>query len=147
MPELGFQYELTRSDRRTLSIKISRDAKVLVYAPRRMSLKHIEDFLFEKRAWVLKNLAKVQERKDISDSFVPGGESGLLLLGREYPLIKVPGKRAGFDGSSFSSPTGSRRRIRRQRSRKSTARSPKTISSAGHMSLPISSAKRSLRSR
>ena len=32
MPELGFQYELTRSDRRTLSIKISRDAKVLVYA-------------------------------------------------------------------------------------------------------------------
>ena len=65
MPELGFQYELTRSDRRTLSIKISRDAKVLVYAPRRMSLKHIEDFLFEKRAWVLKNLAKVQERKDI----------------------------------------------------------------------------------
>ena len=63
MPELGFQYELTRSDRRTLSIKISRDAKVLVYAPRRMSLKHIEDFLFEKREWVLKNLAKVQERK------------------------------------------------------------------------------------
>ena len=84
MPELGFQYELTRSDRRTLSIKISRDAKVLVYAPRRMSLKHIEDFLFEKRAWVLKNLAKVQERKDISDSFVPGGESGLLLLGRNF---------------------------------------------------------------
>lgn len=106
MPELGFQYELTRSDRRTLSIKISRDAKVLVYAPRRMSLKHIEDFLFEKRAWVLKNLAKVQERKDISDSFVPGGESGLLLLGREYPLIKVPGKRAGFDGSSFFVPDG-----------------------------------------
>ena len=32
MPELGFKYELTRSDRRTLSIKISRDAKVLVYA-------------------------------------------------------------------------------------------------------------------
>ena len=147
MPELGFQYELTRSDRRTLSIKISRDAKVLVYAPRRMSLKHIEDFLFEKRAWVLKNLAKVQERKDISDSFVPGGESGLLLLGREYPLIKVPGQRAGFDGSSFLSPTGFRLMIRRQRSRKSTARSPRIISSAGHMSLPISSAKRSLRSR
>lgn len=106
MPELGFQYELTRSDRRTLSIKISRDAKVLVYAPRRMSLKHIEDFLFEKRAWVLKNLAKVQERKDISDSFVPGRESGLILLGREYPLIKVPGKRAGFDGSNFFVPDG-----------------------------------------
>lgn len=106
MPELGFKYELTRSDRRTLSIKISRDAKVLVYAPRRMSLKHIEDFLFEKRAWVLKNLAKVQERKDISDSFVPGRESGLLLLGREYPMIKVPGKRAGFDGSSFFVPDG-----------------------------------------
>lgn len=125
MPELGFQYELTRSDRRTLSIKISRDAKVLVYAPRRMSLKHIEDFLFEKRAWVLKNLAKVQERKDISDSFVPGGESGLLLLGREYPLIKNPGNAQVLTAATFSSPTGSRRRIRRQRSRKSTARSPK----------------------
>lgn len=147
MPELGFQYELTRSDRRTLSIKISRDAKVLVYAPRRMSLKHIEDFLFEKRAWVLKNLAKVQERKDISDSFVPGGESGLLLLGREYPLIKKSGNAQVLTAATFLFPTGSRLMIRRQRSRKSTARSPKTISSAGHMSLPISSAKRSLRSR
>ena len=71
-----------------------------------MSLKHIENFLFEKREWVLKNLAKVQERKDISDSFVPGGESGLLLLGREYPMIKVPGQRAGFDGSNFFVPDG-----------------------------------------
>lgn len=52
------------------------------------------------------NLAKVQERKDISDSFVPGEESGLLLLGREYPLIKVPGKRAGFDDSNFFVPDG-----------------------------------------
>lgn len=147
MPEFGFQYELTRSDRRTLSIKITRDAKVLVYAPRRMSLKHIEDFLFEKREWVLKNLAKVQERKDISDSFVPGGESGLLLLGREYPLIKNPGNAQALTAAISLSPTGSRLMIRRQRSRKSTARSPRIISSAGHMSLPISSAKRSLRSR
>lgn len=63
MSELGFQYELTRSDRRTLSIKISRDAKVLVYAPRRMSLKHIEDFLFEKRAWVLKISQRCRSEK------------------------------------------------------------------------------------
>ena len=61
----------------------------------------ISKIFSEKREWVLKNLAKVQERKDISDSFVPGGKSGLLLLGREYPMIKVPGQRAGFDGSSF----------------------------------------------
>lgn len=90
MPELGFQYELTRSDRRTLSIKISRDAKVLVYAPRRMSLKHIEDFLFEKREWVLKNLAKVQERKDISDSFVPREASEM------FQCIKYEDKREVF---------------------------------------------------
>ncbi len=106
MPELGFQYELTRSDRRTLSIKISRDAKVLVYAPRRMSLKHIEDFLFEKRAWVLKNLAKVQERKDISDSFVPGGGVGASPARARVSTDKSSGKRAGFDGSSFFVPDG-----------------------------------------
>lgn len=106
MPELGFQYELSRSDRRTLSIKISRDAKVLVHAPRRMSLKHIEDFLFEKRGWVLENLAKAQERKATSDSFVPGGETGLLLFGREYPLTVVKSRRAGFDGGSFFVPDG-----------------------------------------
>ena len=82
MPELGFQYELSRSDRRTLSIKISRDAKVLVHAPRRMSLKHIEDFLFEKRGWVLENLAKAQERKATSDSFVPKD----YLVKRTYEL-------------------------------------------------------------
>lgn len=81
MPELGFQYELSRSDRRTLSIKISRDAKVLVHAPRRMSLKHIEDFLFEKRGWVLENLTKAQERKATSDSFVPGGRRDCFFSG------------------------------------------------------------------
>ena len=120
MPELGFQYELSRSDRRTLSIKISRDAKVLVYAPRRMSLKHIEDFLFEKRGWVLENLAKAQERKAISDSFVPGGETGLLLFGREYPLSKA-GERALTAAASLS-PTDFLPMRRRPRSRRSIAR-------------------------
>ena len=56
MPQLGFEYELTRSKRRTLSVKISRDAVVKVYAPQRMSQKQIDEFLFDNRAWVSKHL-------------------------------------------------------------------------------------------
>ncbi len=106
MPQLGFEYELTRSKRRTLSVKISRDAVVKVYAPQRMSQKQIDEFLFDNRAWVSKHLEEARKQKLEADAFVPGRDRGLLLLGREYPLMYSGGGRAGFDGQSFFVPQG-----------------------------------------
>ncbi len=104
MPKFDFSYELHRSNRRTLGVKISADAVVEVHAPRRMSIKEIESFLYEKREWISENLEKMTKRKNSSESFVPGEKSGLLLLGREYPLKTADIKRPCFDGTAFCVP-------------------------------------------
>lgn len=104
MPKLDFPYELHRSSRRTLGVKISADAKVEVHAPRRMSISEIEAFLFEKREWISDNLKKMQERRSRAESFVPGERSGLLLLGREYELKVADISRPYFDGTAFCLP-------------------------------------------
>ena len=92
MPEsLGFEYSLIRSDRRTLSVKITRDARVEVRAPKRMGVREIEKFLFEKRLWIQKHLSQTEANQQSAAAFLPDENSKLLLLGREYPLAKTEG--------------------------------------------------------
>ncbi|MDD6220329.1 MAG: SprT family zinc-dependent metalloprotease [Clostridia bacterium] len=106
MPEpLGFEYSLIRSDRRTLSVKITRDARVEVRAPKRMGVREIEKFLFEKRLWIQKHLSQTEANQQSAAAFLPDENSKLLLLGREYPLAKTDGKGSGFDGERFFLPS------------------------------------------
>ncbi len=99
-----FEYELRRSDRRTLSVKITSDAKIKVSAPKRMSIKEIEGFLLEKQGWIEKHLAHMKSRQASAEKFCPDENSTLLLLGKEYPLRKTDVRVAGFDGESFYVP-------------------------------------------
>ncbi len=99
-----FEYELTRSNRRTLSVKITRDASIKVSAPKRMSVREIESFLVQKQSWIEKHLAEMRKRQESVCTFIPDENSKLLLLGEEYPLRKIDSKKAGFDGKSFYLP-------------------------------------------
>ena len=51
-------YELIRSDRRTLAVEITRDGRVLVRAPRRLSQAAIDGFLSRHEAWIARHLEK-----------------------------------------------------------------------------------------
>ena len=55
-------YELIRSDRRTLSVQLKEDGTPLVRAPLRMSVPTIERFLREHWDWVEKQQAKLAAR-------------------------------------------------------------------------------------
>ena len=55
-------YELIRSDRKTLSLEISRDGRVIVRAPRRISREQIDRFLEQHSQWLQTNLARQQAR-------------------------------------------------------------------------------------
>lgn len=46
------EYELIRSSRKTLSIEVDRDGRVLVRAPKNCSIKQIEGFLQRKADWI-----------------------------------------------------------------------------------------------
>lgn len=68
------EYELIRSSRRTLSIEVSRDGRVLVRAPRNCSKKQIEEFLARKAEWIAEKLdmqkriaEQVESRTQLTD--------------------------------------------------------------------------------
>ena len=58
---MKYTYELRRSKRKSISLEISREAKIIVRAPLKMSIKDIEAFLNSKSDWIEKHLAKMKE--------------------------------------------------------------------------------------
>ena len=55
-------YHVIRSDRKTLALEITRDAEVLVRAPRRTALVAIERFVDSHRDWIETHLARRREQ-------------------------------------------------------------------------------------
>jgi hypothetical protein len=55
------EYELIRSDRKTVGLQI-RDGRLIVRAPRRMSRQAVEAILAEKRSWIENHLRKAREQ-------------------------------------------------------------------------------------
>lgn len=56
------EYVLIRSSRKTLSIEVNQEGKVLVRAPRRYPRKLIEEFLVQKGNWIIEKTALQKER-------------------------------------------------------------------------------------
>lgn len=57
-----FQYIIQKSRRRTISVQITPDQKLLIKAPSYTSIKEVEDFLHEKRDWILKQMSRTQKQ-------------------------------------------------------------------------------------
>ena len=49
-------YELIRSRRRTLAVEVTRDGRVIVRAPLRLSQAHIDDFVADRADWIARHL-------------------------------------------------------------------------------------------
>lgn len=58
---MKYSYELKRSNRKSISVEISREAKIIVRAPQKMKKSDIEAFLISKSEWIDKHLASVKE--------------------------------------------------------------------------------------
>ncbi|HEY5983539.1 MAG TPA: SprT family zinc-dependent metalloprotease [Anaerolineales bacterium] len=93
--------ELIRTRRRTLSISVEDDGRLVVRAPMRLANRRILDFVKSKHAWIINRQALVQARiwRYQPKRFVVGEQ--FLFLGDSYPLeIKDSQSRPlVFDGS------------------------------------------------
>ncbi len=58
------EIKLIRSRRKTISIEVTADAKVIVRAPNRAPLSDINRFIGEKADWIDKSLNKMRQRKE-----------------------------------------------------------------------------------
>ena len=61
------EYELIRSDRKTLAVQIRPDGRVVVRAPRRMNKARIEAFIREKEGWIRAHMPKTELRPRLTD--------------------------------------------------------------------------------
>lgn len=107
--------EVLRSDRRTLSIVIGSDGRVVARAPERMPLESISRFAALKRDWIERKRREIAERMaSFSERTFSDGEA-FLFKGQPYPLEFVPESEARapvfFDGGfKVSEPYRSRAR-------------------------------------
>ncbi len=79
-------YNLTTSQRKTLSIYLERDGKISVLAPETFTSQQIEEVLERKRGWIYKGLAEWEDLNAtrVKREYVNG--EGFLYLGRAYRL-------------------------------------------------------------
>lgn len=91
-PPICPAYQLIRSGRKTLSIQISRDLKVIVRAPHRLSDRQIESFVREKNDWISRHL-ELQRQKNLQDPPVSKAEAERLTA---LAKATLPPKTAEF---------------------------------------------------
>lgn len=78
--------EIIRTRRKTLQLTITREARLIIRAPLRLSEKRIYAFVEEKRGWILKKQAEALKRLEATPGPDYPDGSKLLFLGREYTL-------------------------------------------------------------
>jgi predicted metal-dependent hydrolase len=85
--------EFIRARRRTISIQVQPDGKVVVRAPLRAAEKLIRAFVESKAGWITRKKAEAASRAPVAVRQFRDGEP-FPLLGREVPLRVADGKRA-----------------------------------------------------
>ncbi|MCI8332794.1 MAG: M48 family metallopeptidase [Clostridiales bacterium] len=62
-------YEIIRSERKSVSFEITREAELLIRAPKRMKLEEIEAYIANYRGWIEKNIAKARQRVETTKQY------------------------------------------------------------------------------
>lgn len=96
------QYELIRSDRRTIALEVTRDGRVLVRAPKRMTQKNIDAFVEKHRDWVAAQLVRRQEWQDAHPEPTEQEQQDLIHQAK----ILIPEKVARYAAKMGLQPTG-----------------------------------------
>ena len=88
------RYSIIRRPRKSLTVTVYRDLRVIVRAPRSVSLREINDYVLARRAWILKHLTRFEALPPDETPTFQSGENH-LFLGVGYPLRVEQGRRRG----------------------------------------------------
>ena len=81
------QIEIRRSNRKTMSLEVTADARVIVRAPLFISQAEIERFVTSKRTWIEKSLQKVREHQTLKHDSRSLTEKELALLAEQAKQV------------------------------------------------------------
>lgn len=92
-PEQAVPYQLERRPRRSIGVYVYPDGRLVVRAPKRVSLQEIESFLATRSDWIRKHLEYFTALREKTPSrFLPG--TAVSFLGEALALHIEPGRRA-----------------------------------------------------
>src|SRR6266480_3053265 len=79
-------YNVERSNRKTLSIYVERNGRVLVRAPKTIPQKTLDEIIKLKQYWIYRSIVELQElNRTRVDREIANGE-GFLFMGKSYRL-------------------------------------------------------------
>jgi predicted metal-dependent hydrolase len=97
-------YEIVRSNRRTVSLEITADCRILVRAPMRMRESDIEKFVQSRSKWLDEHMARAQSRA-LAHPEPSAAERAVLL---EKARADLPARVARFSAAMGLTPAGVR---------------------------------------
>ncbi len=97
------EYELIRSRRKTLALEITRDCRVLVRAPLRLSRSRIDAFVDSHAAWIARHLEQQRQR---AAAMPPAPTLEEIQALKEQARAVLPPKVAFWSGKMGVVPTG-----------------------------------------
>ena len=101
------QYELVRSNRKTLALLIDRSGQLTVRAPLRMPAAQIEAFLFEKQRWIAKTLARLSALPPQAEPLTLRDGASIPYFGRVLTLRLTDAARVTLAGDTLLIPSKS----------------------------------------
>jgi predicted metal-dependent hydrolase len=93
---LRLSYDLIRSKKRrkTISLHIKEDGKIVIYTPYRVPKWEIEKFIQQKQTWIVEKISEKDKRvNEVKKKFLPGEK--FLYLGEWYPLEMQESSKQG----------------------------------------------------
>jgi len=85
MSRLSYQLIRSKKRRRTISLQIKEDGKIVVLAPYHTPKWEVERFIQGKQSWIVEKISeKEKQAKEAKRTFLPGEK--FLYLGEWYPL-------------------------------------------------------------
>ena len=80
---MKYDVEIIRSKRKTLSLQVNAQGKVIARAPLNMKLSEIERFVNEKSAWLDKHIAAAEQRQSTAGEYEPFTREDIEELARK----------------------------------------------------------------
>lgn len=98
---MNIDFDIIRSDRRTVSLEITKDMRVLVRAPKRMKYNDIESFVLKHRPWIDEHLKREAAHNEL---FGCADEAAL----RKTAMKVIPDRVRYYSDIMGLTPTGIR---------------------------------------
>lgn len=93
-PRIEYQLMRSKKRRRTISLHVKQDGRVVVYVPFRTPESEIEKFVSEKRPWIWRKQSEMEISSQSGEKQFQPGEA-FLYLGQSYPLEIQGGNNNG----------------------------------------------------